>query len=94
MRILLCSPDQFVTQIIEEFQYSWPYSNPHNICGICAAWMVEFDQLSGRSYRVHFDTVILRIFWCIAKPLFDKKNITNRHRHLQQYTRSNTVHVL
>ena len=43
----LCSPDQFLTQIIEEFQYSCPYSNPpNNICGIvCATWMVEFAQL-------------------------------------------------
>ena len=34
VRILVCSPDQFLTQKIKEFQYSWPYSNLHIIiCG-------------------------------------------------------------
>ena len=35
VRILVSSPDRFLTQIIEEFQYSWPYSNLHIICGKC-----------------------------------------------------------
>ena len=38
LRILLCSPDRFLTQCIKEFQYSWPYSNLHNICGMCG-WL-------------------------------------------------------
>ena len=35
MRILVCRPDQCLTQKIEEFQNSWPYSNLHIICGKC-----------------------------------------------------------
>ena len=46
VRIMVGRADPLLTQCIEEFQYSWPYSNPQYICGICATWMVEFDQLS------------------------------------------------
>ena len=35
VRICVCSPDRFLTQCIEEFQNSWPYSNLHIICGKC-----------------------------------------------------------
>ena len=38
VRILVCSPDRFLTQKIKEFQYSWPYSNLYNICVICG-WL-------------------------------------------------------
>ena len=62
LRILLCTPDRFLTQIIEEFQYSWVYFNLHKYVEYVCGQMVEQDLISSRSSRRHFDKVILRIF--------------------------------
>ena len=45
VNILVCSPDQFLTQKIEEFQNSWPYFNLHITCGKCGGLDGEIGSI-------------------------------------------------